>query len=431
MKSEVVELESWKKKLSVEVPDDEVRPFIERAYQTFQKKTQVSGFRKGRTPLSIIRQRFAQEVEAEASDEIIHHFFAEAVREHGLPIVAPGSILEFKYKQGEPFTFTAEVQVEPEIEVRHYKGIKFEKQTAEITDEDVRRAMEEIRYQHAELRDTENGAAEGDVIEGAIQALDATGVPIIGQKWDDRVVELGRPPLGDLLASQMLGVKAGEQRPFRLPGQAGPGQEPSGQEKHYLFQVKTVRARIYPEWDADFLKKLGEFQTVSDLEKRIRENLEHAAADESRRMLRDRMADEIVKRNDFELPPAMIDNVVAGLWEKESARNASGLDENEYKQKARPMAVWSLKWEMIWNRIAEAEKITVTEQDLDAEIDALARANEKEEKKIRILFQDPGQRQRVKDRMLLGRIMAYLEENNKIKEVTVKRKQDRPSSLIV
>jgi len=431
LKSEVVELESWKKKLSVEVPDDEVQPFLERAYRTFQKKTHVHGFRKGKTPLSIIRRRFTQEVEAEASDELIHHFFAEAVREHGLPIVAPGSILEFKFKQGEPFTFTAEVQVEPDIQVEHYKGIKFEKEIVKITDEDVRRAMEGIRYEHSELRGTENGAARGDVIEGAIQALDPTGVPIIGQKWEDRAVELGRPPLGDLLEPQMLGVKAGEQRPFRLPRQAGPGQEQAGEEQSYLFQVKAVKARIYPEWDTDFLKKLGDFQTLSDLEKRIRENLEVAASEESRRVLRDRMADEIVKRNDFELPPSMVDNVVSGLWEKESARNASGLDENAYKQKSRPMAVWSLKWEMIWNKIAETEKITVTEQDLDAEIEMLAKANEKEEKKIRVLFRDPAQRQRVKERLLLGRVMSFLEENNKIKEVTVKRQQDRPSSLIV
>jgi FKBP-type peptidyl-prolyl cis-trans isomerase (trigger factor) len=143
------------------------------------------------------------------------------------------------------------------------------------------------------------------------------------------------------------------------------------------------------------------------------------------------MADEIVKRNDFELPPAMVDSVVSGMWEKESVRNASGLDENAYKQKSRPLAVWSLKWEMIWNKIAEIEKIAVTEQDLDSEIEALAKANEKEEKKIRVLFQDPAQRQRVKERLLLGRVMAFLEESNKIKEVTVKRRQDRPSSLIV
>lgn len=431
MKSEVVELETWKRKLSVEVPEEEVQPFLEQAYRTFQQKTQVPGFRKGKTPMSIIRQRFTQEVEAEASDEIIHHFFAEAVREHGLPIVAPGSILEFKFKAGEPFTFTAEVQVEPEIQVKHYKGIKFEKEIVGITDEDIRRAMDEIRYQHSELRDTENGAADGDVIEGAIQALDPTGVPIIGQKWEDRAVELGRPPLGDLLAQQMVGVKGGEQRAFRLPKQGGAGKEPAAEEQHYLFLVKTVKARIYPAWDGEFLKKLGEFQTVSDLEKRIRENLEAAASEEASRLLRDRMADEIVKRNDFELPPAMVDSVVSGMWEKESVRNASGLDENAYKQKSRPLAVWSLKWEMIWNKIAEIEKIAVTEQDLDSEIEALAKANEKEEKKIRVLFQDPAQRQRVKERLLLGRVMAFLEESNKIKEVTVKRRQDRPSSLIV
>ncbi len=432
MKAEIKEISSWKRQIDVEVDTAEIPPFVDKVITNYRKKVQIDGFRKGKVPLHLIRKQFGSAIEADVAEDLVEVFFAKAVTENNLPIVAPGVIKEsssISLDQTAPFRFTAEVEVEPEITVRHYKGIKTEKEIHPVSDDEVNYVIDMLREQRAEFESIETGAEVGSFIEGDVQALDRTGFPIVGQKWSNRVFELGKPPLGDQIVPDLLGAKAGDEKRFSILPSESDGSPSDAESQHYLIHVNDVKKKNLPELNDEFAQKVGEFQTVTDLTERIRSNVQAQHEEESERGLRQRIADEILKKNDFEIPPSMIDRALVSLWESYQ-KNHPTVNEEEYKSQNRPAVVWNLKWDILWHKIAEAESIQISDETLEAEIDRAATASPKEEKKIRALFKEEARRNRLRDQLLEEETMKFLKEQGKIKEVTVKESKKKTSKII-
>ena len=426
LKAVITNVESWKKRLEIEVPEEEVLPVVEKTYREFQKNARIDGFRKGKAPLSIIKKRYEDDVKADAADDMIKKYFAMAVDEHELPIVAPGVIQDVHFQEGEPFKFVADVEVEPEVKVGHYKGIKAEKLKVEIKPEDVDRVVDTFLEQRAEWEIVEGGANKGDMIEGDVQALDAEGIPVIGQKWENRGFILGEPPLGNLVEEQLLTVQAGDERRFKITPPVEEGEDPStAEEQHYSISVKTVKAKKLPAIDDEFVKTLGDFENVEAFRKRIRENLEARQTEESEKMLKEQLIDEIIKKNDFTLPPAMIEHSLEHLWEDYQKQKYRYYTEEQFKEQNRPNVEWNLKWEMIWPKIAEAETLEVSDEEIETEIDKMAAIDAKEEKKIRLLFKDPSRRNRLKSTLQEKKVFDFLTEHAKIKEISKKPEKNK------
>ncbi len=432
MKTAVTDIGLWKRRVEVEVEPEEVRPYMEEAYRSYQKKVHVEGFRKGRAPLSLVRQRFGERIRAEVSEDLIQTFFQDAIRKEKLAIVSPGTVQEFFFEEDKPLRFTAEVEVEPVVDVTSYKGLKVEKEVVKVTPEDVQRTLDVLREQRAERKPVKGGSEPGHIIEGDVQALDSSGVPIIGQKWENRSFEMGSPPLGDIIQDQLLGVVAGEECRFQIvQPEKGPDGKIKDREDHYSIKVKSIQEKILPELDDSFAKEVGKFQTVSDLEEDICNRLEVQRNQEAERLLRNRVADEIVKRNDFEVPPSMVENALKGLWEDYRKRSdKKEVSEEQFRQENRASVVWNIKWHIIWQKIAEVEEIAVAEEEVDEEIGKLKRAFPKEEKKIQALFKDSREKRRLKENMSEEKVMEFLKEHAKIKEVSLKPPKNTRSSII-
>lgn len=426
MKAVITNVESWKKRLEIEVPEEEVLPVVEKTYRDFQKNARIDGFRKGKAPLSIIKKRYEDDVKADAADDIIKKFFAKAVDENEIPIVAPGVIQDVHFNDGEPFKFVAEVEVEPEVKAGHYKGVKAEKLKVDVKSEDVDKVVESILEQRAEWNPVEGGAGKGDMIEGDVQALDASGVPVIGQKWENRGFILGEPPLGNLVEDQLLAIQAGDEKRFKISAPVEEGKDPStAEEQHYSITVKNVKAKKLPTLDDEFAKTLGDFETVEAFQKRIRENLEAQQTEESEKMLRQQLIDEIIKKNDFTLPPSMVQHSLEHLWEDYQKQKYTYYTEEQFKEQNRPNVEWNLKWELIWPKIAETETLEVSDEEIEAEIDKMAAIDEKEEKKIRLLFKDPQRRNRLVSNLREKKVFDFLTEHAKIKEITKKPEKNK------
>lgn len=432
MKTVVTEIGSWKRRVEVEVPSQEIHPFIGKAYRSYQKKVYIDGFRKGKVPLSIIQQRFGKAIQAEIVDDLIQRFYKKAIEEERLAIVAPATIQDVSFEEGKPLRFTAEVEVEPDAHVSGYKGLKVEKEVMKVSDEDVKRTVEVLQEQRAERRSVEGGAEIGHIIEGDIQALNATGVPIIGDKWEDRVFELGSPPLGDVVQDQLLGIVAGEERRFKIiQPERGPDGNVMNREDHYSIKVKSINEKILPRLEDSFAREMGDFETLAELEEDIRNRLERQRDGEAERMLRNRIADEIVRRNDFEIPPSMIENGLEGLWEEYQKQANRELEEKQFREENRAGVVWNIKWHLLWKKIAEMEKIAMTDEEVDQEIEKIAeRSPKKEEKKIRSLFKDSRRRGRLRENMLEDKVFGFLKENARVKEVSIKKPKKTKSTLI-
>ena len=431
MKVEVTDLGSWKRKLDIAVPVDDVRPHLENAYQSYQKKVRIEGFRKGKVPLSIIQKRFGKAIEAEVVDQLIQTFFKKAVEEENLDLVAPGTVKDITFEEGKPFQFTAEVEIEPVVEITEYKGLKLEKEIMKVTKEDVAQVISMFREQKAERRPVTEGAQKGHVIEGDVQAVEASGVPIIGQKWEDRVIELGQPPLGDKVEDQFLGAVKDEERRFSIKQ---PEQDPNGnmqeKEHYYVMKIKSVQEKILPVLNDDFAKEVGEFVSFSEMEDKLKEDLQARREQDAEQVLDRKLIDEIIHKNDFDLPEVMVSNALKMMWEDHQKQHNDEVDEETFRNENRVQTVWNLKWHLLWHRLAEAENIIITDEDIDARIDLIAKANPKEEKKVKTMLKDKKRRDHLKENLLEQKVLQFLKENARIKEVKLKPSKKKQPVLM-
>ncbi len=433
METTVTEIGVWKRQIEIEVSTEEVRPFMDEAYRSYQKKVHIDGFRKGKVPISIIRERFGKAIQVEVTDDLVQTFFKKAIDKEKLAIVSPGKVEKISFEDGSPLRFTAEVEVEPEIQVTDYKGLKINKEVLEITKDDVKAALRALQEERAERKPVEGKAEIGHIIEGDIQALDSSGVPIIGNKWEDRSFELGAPPLGDLIKDQLVGVAAGEERHFKIvqPRKNANGKA-EDQEDYYSIQVKSVKEKLLPELNDNFAQQVGDFKTISDLESHIRRSLEARVKEDAEQRFRNRLADEIVKRNNFEVPSSMVESSLDNLWkdyQKRSDRDKN-ISEKEFREKERPSVIWSIKWYFIWHKIAETEDITVSKEEVEEEIKKMVEASPSSEEKIRLRYRDAKRREHLKEDILEDKVIKFLTDNAKIKEVTVKSREKRKSAIV-
>ncbi len=432
MKSELTRINHWKKLLKVDVPAEEIGPHIEEAYQSYQKKVHLEGFRKGKVPLSIVRKRFGKAIEAEVSEDLVQTFFKKAVEEENLALISPGVIKEVSFAVGEPLQFTAEVAVEPEIEVNNYKGLKLEKEIHKIDKEDVQQTLRMLQEQKAEIRPIEGEAKPGYIIEGDVQALNESRIPIVGHKWEDRAIILGEPPLGDQIQDQLLGVNVGEERQFTvMQPEKGPDGKLKEKKQNFLIQVKAIKEKVLPEISDDFAKDIGEFKTVSELEDALQKQLEIQKERDSEDKLRHQLMNEVIRRNDFELPEPMVKNTLDLLWENYSKQSKEKVDEETFRKEHLPQTVWNLKWQLIWKKIAEIENIAITDEELDREIEKAAQSNPKESEKIKAHYRNPRHRSRLKLDFLEDRTIRFIRGNSKIKDVHVKKPKRNRSPFVL
>jgi trigger factor len=429
LKSDVASPKTWKRELTVEVPADEVAPHQEAAIRSFQKRIRIDGFRKGKVPMSMLRQRFGQALEADMAEELAEVFYRRAIDETGLHPVAPGVLKDVQYREGDILRFKAEIEVEPEVKPRDYTGVKAERETWEVKDGQIDRVIDDLRERHAEVHPAEGGAAVGDLVQGDIQALDGSGVPIIGRKWTDRWIELGKAPLGDAVRDQLTGVATGEERTFTItektPDEKG---NPRDEEKRYSIRVKAVHGKKLPAVDDAFAKTAGDFENVEALRAGLRKLLEADRDQYTRKQTLQRIADQIVRKNEFELPPSLVEASFRRFFEEFSRQNPQAPEE-EVRRQHLPMIVWSLRWHRLWTAIGAAEGITVTDEDVQAAIRKQIEARPGDEKRIQARYKNPARIEELKDALLEDRVMDFLLEKSKVKEVVLDRPPAGPEAM--
>jgi trigger factor len=194
--------------------------------------------------------------------------------------------------------------------------------------------------------------------------------------------------------------------------------------------VKSVTEKILPEPDDKFAQQMGEFKTFSELEGDIENRLKKQRDEEAEHLLKNRLIDEIIKRNTFELPPSMVNYSLDRLWKEYSKQPDSDVTEEQFQEENRTGVVWNLKWQMVWPKIAEIEDIDVTQEEVDAEIDKMVEAATKNKKRIYSLFKDPERRNGLIDNMKEEKVIQFLKDNVKIKNVTLKAPKEQQSSIV-
>lgn len=420
MQSKVSKKGNFERVVEVDIPEAELAPHFEKMYKKYQRSVKLEGFRKGKVPLGLIKKLYGDAIKTEAIDEVVQSVFQEVKAQESLKPVAPAQLEDIQYKPEEGLHFKATVEVVPDIELKTYTGLSVEKEVYQVDDEDVGKALEDIREQMALMQPVEGEAREGHFVLADLQQVDEAGLPIIGKKYEDRFFQLNTDEFNKELAEQLIGVKPGETRRIELPMQQDGSSEPK--LEWYSVQVKEIKEKKLPALDDELAKDLGKFETLDELKEDIRTRLRKQAENDSKRRLRRNLIDELLKKNDFELPESMIQNYLEAVVESAQNEQNQQLSPEQLKQQYRPSAIWNLKWELAKDKLVELENIQVTEEAKNRYIADFAERQGMDEKEVRNSLRTKAAQKRLEEGVLEKLVLDFLEQNAKIKEKKITRK---------
>ena len=401
--------ESTRREISVEVPAAEVTRETEALIQKYQKLARLPGFRKGHVPASIIRQRFAEDIKTDVVESLVPRYFRQEADKQGLIPVSQPRVTDLHIHDGEPLRFKASFEILPEVKVEGYKELRADKPVIEVTDEEVEQALNHLREQHATYTAIEGRPlADGDFAQVALD-----GKPKVGEgqpvHMDDVLVEIGGKNTMPEFSEHLRGASAGDEKTFEVKyPEDSSDQRLAGQTFDYSVKVLSLKSKTLPELNDDFAKELGDFSGIDDLKKRIRENMEAEKKHTAEHEAKDKLVAELVKRNDFDVPEAMVDRQIDVRLERGlRALAAQGMrsedmkkmDLNRLRAGQRDQALQEVKASLLLDKIADLESVEVSDEEIGHEIEALATQTQQTSEAVRARLTRDGALDRIRNRI--------------------------------
>lgn len=417
MESKVTNKGNHEKVVEVEVPESELTPYFDSAFQKYRKNLKIEGFRKGKVPMALIKKMYGDAIKSEAIDDVVQDVFREVREKEDLKPVAPAKLEDVQYDPEKGLHFKAVVEVVPEFELKKYHKLSVEHEVYQVDDADVEEALEDVREQMAVMEPVEGEAIAEHFVLADLQQVDPSGVPIIGRKYEDRLIHLSEED--NEVTDQLVGVKAGESRRLELRRNGESGQEP--ETEIFEVKVKEVKSKHVPELDDELAKDAGDFENLDELKEDIRKRLIKRSRDSAREQLRHRLIDAVLKENSFELPKSMVDGYLDVLVENAKRQHQGQVEEETLRQQYRPSAIWNLKWELVKDKIKDLENIEVTDEDIENYMKEIAEEQGMELDEVKKNLKSVSEN-RLREDILDRKIVAFLESHAKIKEKKVTRK---------
>jgi trigger factor len=410
--------ESTKREIAVEVPAQEVQRETEALIQKYQKLARLPGFRKGHVPASIIRQRFSEDIKTEVVEALVPKYFRQEAERQGLVPVSQPRVTDLHIHDGEPLRFKAAFEILPEVKVEGYKELRADQPVIEVTDEEVQQALNHLQEQHATFDAIEGRAlAEGDFGQVSLDGRpkDGEGQPV---HMDDVLVEIGGKNTMPEFTEHLRGASAGDEKTFEVKyPEDSNDQRLRGKTFDYTVKVLSLKKKNLPELNDAFAKELGDFTGIDDVKKRVRENMEAEKKHTAEHEAKDKLVAELVKRNDFEVPEAMVDRQIdvrleRGLRALASqgmrAEDMKKMDLNRLRAGQRDQAVQEVKASLLLDRIADLEKVEVSDEEIDHEIEALALQTKQTSEAVRARLTRDGALDRIRNRIRNEKTLNFL-----------------------
>jgi len=421
---------STKREIEVEVPAEEVSRETETLIQKYQKLARLPGFRQGHIPASVIRQRFSKDIQNDVVDVLVPRYFRKETDRKGLVPVSQPRVSDLHVHAGEPLRFKASFEVLPEIKVDDYKELRAEKLVITVTDEEVEQSLQDLREQHATFASVEGRAlADGDFAQVSLDGKpkDDASKPTAGGggaakpkpvHMDDLLVEIGGKNTMPEFTANLKGAAAGDEKTFDVlyPADFSDARL-AGQTFIYTVKVQGIKQKSLPELNDEFAKEVGEFANLDEVRQRIREGTEAERKHTAEREAKDKLVAELVKRNDLEIPEALIERQVDLRLERGlRALQAQGMKPEELKKMdfnrlrvgQRDQATQEVKASLLLEKLAEKEQIEVKDEEIDREVEALARQSKQSPEAIRDRLTKDGALDRIRTRIRNEKALDFL-----------------------
>jgi trigger factor len=378
------------KLVEVEIPSALISQEANRVTNEFSRHAKVDGFRPGKVPQSVVRNRFAKEIQEEVVSRVLGESFRQVMKDKGLsPVGDPHLEHLDPFIEGAPMKYKARFEVKPEIDLREYRGLEIEDPKIEITDTDVDAMIERLRDQGSVYRvETERGIEEGD-----FAIIDITSTPEDGEpKVDSGHFKLGEDSPLPELHDALRGKKTGEIAEFeKTHGDDAQNEAWRGKKVRHEVTLKEIRVQEKPEVNDDFAKSVGGWETVEQMREVIGADIRRHRENEALRFRRNQIGDKLIAAHEFEVPQTLVDeelgkslnNYARYLASQGVNLEEAQLDWAKIGEEFRPEAVKRVKRGLILEAIAKKEALSVSDVEVDAEIRNAAREQDRDFAEVR------------------------------------------------
>jgi trigger factor len=353
--------------LQVTVPLDAVNEAKQKAARKIAGTVSLPGFRPGKAPLAMVMKRFGEAIKSEAIETLVQQAYKEVLEREQLKVAAQPHIHDLKFEDDAPLTFALHVEVRPELKLARTNGFKVSRTTRVVADDDVQQQLEQLREQRASWSPIEDKPMEGDMVTVLLATTEESGDMPEGREY--RLV-LGGGQAIPGIEEVIMEIKPGEaaQRPVRWPDDF-PDEAQRGKTKTVRVELKDVKRKSLPDLDDAFAREMGDFDSLEALRSAVREDMAESATRESDAEVRQKLLDEIIGANPFDVPPSWVAQLVHGYAD---AYKIPEEEHDRFAQGFRPTAERQVRRDMVIEAVAEAEGLKATESDIDDKVTEMA-----------------------------------------------------------
>ncbi|WP_101844499.1 trigger factor [Halobacillus sp. Marseille-P3879] len=422
----------WEKKegnqgtLTVEVPSEDFNKALDEAFKKVVKQVQVPGFRKGKVPRKLFEQRFGVEsLYQDAIDIVLPKAYSDAVEETGIEPVDRPEVDVQQIEKGQPLVFTADVTVKPEVKLGDYKGLTYEEQSTEVTEEDVENELKQQQERQAELVVKEEGTVEdGDTVVMDFEGF-VDGEAFEGGQADNYSLEIGSGSFIPGFEEQLVGKAAGEEADVQVTfPEEYHAEDLAGKEATFKVKIHEIKGKELPELDDEFAKDVDEeVESLDELKKKTRDRLEEQKKTDAENQKRDTLVQKASENAEVEIPQAMVDTELDRMVSEFEQRlqmqgmtkdmyfQFTGQDEDALREQMQEDASKRVKTNLTLEAIAEAENVEATEEDVNSELENMASMYQTDVAQLTQML--GGNTDMVKEDLKVRKAIDVLDENSK------------------
>jgi trigger factor len=425
MKTNLEDLSPVKKKLEIEIEAGEVAKKIDEAYRDLKKEVKLPGFRPGRAPRKLLERQFGDQVMEDVTRKLINETFFKAVEETkisplNMPVFENGIL-----KAGQNFSYSAVMEVRPEFDIKDYIGLEVEKEICAVSDEDVDKQLEEIRKSRGTLTSISEDRGIEDDDYAVIEYRGFEGdEPLEGVEGSNYLIQVGSHSFHRDFENALIGLKKGDDSVVKVGFEENHSQPKlAGKSVRFEVKVEDIKEIILPDLDDGFAKDLGaDFESLNELKRKIKENLQSQEESRIDRELKGRLMDKISESVDFELPESLVESelengverIRQSLLRSGSNLEKAGLDEGRLREDLAPSSKKRVKEMLILGEIAKNADLTVDEAELAEGFREMSVGIGQEPEIIRKYYEANNLLESFREKLLEEKTLNYLVENAKI-----------------
>jgi trigger factor len=422
----VEDLSPGQKRLHIEIPARKVQQAIDKRYRDLSSQVRIKGFRPGKVPRNILKSYYGKSIEHEVTSQFIEESFPQALRESDIKPLVEAEVDESKFNENGALVYAAIVEVCPPFELADYKGLLIRRSRAAVTDEMVEAEIARLREENAELKtiELERGVRYGDIA-------------LIQYRWwpegadtekiepSEQMVDVGKNKIHPDFDEHLVGHFSGDSLDFVLDQPEADGSSQGSPVRiHYEVTIREVKEKTIPDLNDEFAQTLGQFETLEDLRKEISRQLQHRIDDQISGEVRKQIADHLLERMQFEVPPKVIEREVEQQlstfkyqFQSQGLKiDPSVFETPEIRAEYRSQAERNVRLGLILNRIAEQEGLTLTDEEVDEVYQGMARMARMSLEEVKRSYADSPLIEQAKEGKIKEKVFSLIEEHSVVSD---------------